>query len=114
MAIVSWTIDLTSVPGTGRKTHTLIKVILQLTSANSANPKPLRVLVCDRSNLAVEKTPGGCWSFWRRSRRADWRSRLRYVRRQCAVDSTLNVKAGRSDEDIEVITWPALDPRAPR
>ncbi|PFH51125.1 hypothetical protein AMATHDRAFT_143203 [Amanita thiersii Skay4041] len=40
-------------PGTG-KTHTLIEIIRQLTSASSSNPKPLRLLVCGASNLSVD------------------------------------------------------------
>lgn len=40
-------------PGTG-KTHTLIEIIRQLTSQSPANPRPLRLLVCGASNLAVD------------------------------------------------------------
>ncbi|KAF6751163.1 P-loop containing nucleoside triphosphate hydrolase protein [Ephemerocybe angulata] len=40
-------------PGTG-KTHTLIEIIRQLTSQSDANPRPLRLLVCGASNLAVD------------------------------------------------------------
>lgn len=40
-------------PGTG-KTHTLIEIIRQLTSQSEANPKPLRLLICGASNLAVD------------------------------------------------------------
>lgn len=41
------------VAGTG-KTHTLIEIIRQLTSQSPANPRPLRLLVCGASNLAVD------------------------------------------------------------
>lgn len=39
--------------GTG-KTHTLIEIIRQLTTATSANPHPKRLLVCGASNLSVD------------------------------------------------------------
>lgn len=40
-------------PGTG-KTHTLIEIIRQLTSVSEHNPRPLRLLICGASNLAVD------------------------------------------------------------
>ena len=88
--------------GTG-KTHTLIEIIRQLTSVSSTNPKPLRVLVCGASNLAVDNILERLLAL----PVAKSESRLKVTRvghpaRVMSDDnvlgSTLDMKAGRSDE----------------
>lgn len=88
--------------GTG-KTHTLIEIIRQLTSVTASNAKPLRVLVCGASNLSVDNilerllalpTPekGEKLKITRVGHPA------RVVNHEGVLDSTLEVKAGRTDQ----------------
>jgi len=95
-----------STAGTG-KTHTLIEVIRQLTSVSSANPKSLRVLVCGASNLAVDNILERLLAL----PVAKSENRLKVTRvghparvmsDDNVLDSTLDVKAGRSDEVSDV------------
>ncbi len=88
--------------GTG-KTHTLIEIIRQLTVITPVNPRPLRLLVCGASNLSVDNilerllalpTPpqGERLSVTRIGHPA------RVIQNEDALNSTLEVQAGRSDE----------------
>ncbi|KAI0088229.1 P-loop containing nucleoside triphosphate hydrolase protein [Irpex rosettiformis] len=89
-------------PGTG-KTHTLIEIIRQLTSTLDNNSKPLRVLVCGASNLSVDnilqrllelpKTEGNTPLKVTRVGHP-----ARVMAHEGILDSTLEVKAGRSDQ----------------
>jgi len=88
--------------GTG-KTHTLIEVIRQLTSAGSARPKPLRVLVCGASNLAVDNILKRLLAL--PVTKSESRLKVMRVGHPARVmsddnvlDSTLDMKAGMSDE----------------
>ena len=94
--------------GTG-KTHTLIEVIRQFTSVSPANPKPLRVLVCGASNLAVDNILERLLAL--PVTKSEGRLKVTRVGHPARVmsddnvlDSTLDVKAGRSDEVSEVIS----------
>ncbi|KAI0321507.1 P-loop containing nucleoside triphosphate hydrolase protein [Amylostereum chailletii] len=89
-------------PGTG-KTHTLIEIIRQLTSVSASNPKPLRLLVCGASNLSVDNIlerllalPVGAKSERLKVTRIGHPARV--MANQGVLDSTLEVKAGRSDQ----------------
>ena len=93
--------------GTG-KTHTLIEIVRQLTSASSANPKPLRVLVCGASNLAVDNILERLLAL--PVTKSESRINVTRVGHPARVmsddnvlDSTLDMKAGRSDEVSEVV-----------
>jgi len=93
--------------GTG-KTHTLIEIIRQLTSVSSANPKPLRILVCGASNLAVDNVLERLLSL--PVTKSENRLKVTRVGHPARVmsddnvlDSTLDMKAGRSDEVRESI-----------
>ncbi|KAJ7639809.1 P-loop containing nucleoside triphosphate hydrolase protein [Mycena polygramma] len=89
-------------PGTG-KTHTLIEIIRQLTAVSPANPKPLRLLVCGASNLSVDNIlerllalpPGEKGSRLRVTRIGH---PARVMSHQGILDSTLDVKAGRTEQ----------------
>ena len=94
--------------GTG-KTHTLIEIIRQLTSVSSVNPRPLRILVCGASNLAVDNVlerllalpvtkSGSKLKVTRVGHPA------RVMSDEDVLDSTLDMKAGRSDEVSEVVS----------
>jgi len=98
--------------GTG-KTHTLIEVIRQLTSVGPANPKPLRVLVCSASNLAVDNILERLLAL--PVAKSEGRLKVTRVGHPARVmsdenilDSTLDMKAGRSDEVSEVISLNGL------
>ncbi|KAK7042498.1 AAA domain-containing protein [Favolaschia claudopus] len=89
-------------PGTG-KTHTLIELIRQLTTVSSANPKALRLLVCGASNLSVDNILERLLAL----PVADKGSKLKVTRighparvmsHQGVLDSTLDVKAGRTEQ----------------
>jgi DNA polymerase alpha-associated DNA helicase A len=93
---------LTSSEGTG-KTHTLIEIIRQLTSVSPANPKSLRLLVCGASNLAVDNIlerllalPVSKKSDKLKITRVGHPARV--MSGQGILDSTLEVKASRSDQ----------------
>ncbi|KAG6841057.1 hypothetical protein C0991_002268 [Blastosporella zonata] len=89
-------------PGTG-KTHTLIELIRQFTSISSYNPKPLRLLVCGASNLSVDNIlerllalpvpeKGDKLKVTRIGHPA------RVMAREGILDSTLEVKATRTEQ----------------
>ena len=95
--------------GTG-KTHTLIEVIRQMASESSANPRPLRVLVCGASNLAVDNILERLLAL--PTTKSESRLKITRVGHPARVmsddnilDSTLDVKAGRSDE-VSVVNSP--------
>lgn len=88
--------------GTG-KTHTLIEIIRQLTTATSVNPKPLRLLICGASNLSVDNilerllalpapTKGERVKFTRIGHPA------RVMANDGVLDATLEAKSYRSDQ----------------
>ncbi|KAJ7178081.1 AAA domain-containing protein [Mycena filopes] len=90
-------------PGTG-KTHTLIEIIRQLTSISPANPKPLRLLVCGASNLSVDNILERLLALPAGEKATD---KLKVTRighparvmaHQGILDSTLEVKAGRTEQ----------------
>lgn len=92
--------------GTG-KTHTLIEIIRQLTSVSSVNPKPLRVLVCGASNLAVDNILERLLALpVAKSENRISVTRVGHPARVMSDDnvlsSTLDMKAERSDEVSEV------------
>ncbi|GJE86304.1 P-loop containing nucleoside triphosphate hydrolase [Phanerochaete sordida] len=88
-------------PGTG-KTHTLIEIIRQMTTVTSANPKPLRLLVCGASNLSVDNIlerllalplpPSG-----EKLKITRIGHPARVMANQGVLDATLEVKAGKTD-----------------
>ncbi|CAA7266201.1 unnamed protein product [Cyclocybe aegerita] len=89
-------------PGTG-KTHTLIEIIRQLTSETPTNPNPKRVLVCGASNLSVDNILERLLAL----PIADKSQRLKVTRighparvmaQENVIDSTLEVKATRTDQ----------------
>ncbi|KAJ6463958.1 AAA domain-containing protein [Mycena sanguinolenta] len=89
-------------PGTG-KTHTLIEIIRQLTTVSLANPKPLRLLVCGASNLSVDNIlerllalPAGEKGNKIKVTRIGHPARV--MSHQGILDSTLEVKAGRTEQ----------------
>lgn len=88
-------------PGTG-KTHTLIEIIRQLTTASLANPKPLRLLVCGASNLSVDNIlerllalPVPASGEKVKITRVGHPARV--MAHQGVLDATLEAKAGRTD-----------------
>ncbi|TFY81728.1 hypothetical protein EWM64_g2284 [Hericium alpestre] len=89
-------------PGTG-KTHTLIELIRQLTSATPSNPKPLRLLVCGASNLSVDNILERLLALPPPSSGARLKvTRVghpaRIMAKEGMLNATLEVKAGRSDQ----------------
>jgi DNA polymerase alpha-associated DNA helicase A len=88
--------------GTG-KTHTLIEIVRQLTSITPYNPKPLRLLVCGASNLSVDNIlerllalPPGAKGEKIAVTRIGHPARV--MSHEGVLDSTLEVKAGRTDQ----------------
>ena len=88
--------------GTG-KTHTLIEIIRQLTSVTASNTKPLRLLVCGASNLSVDNIlerllalPAPEKGEKLKITRVGHPARV--VNHEGVLDSTLEMKAGRSDQ----------------
>ncbi|KAI0926477.1 hypothetical protein AcV7_005407 [Taiwanofungus camphoratus] len=90
-------------PGTG-KTHTLIEIIRQLTSATPYNPKPLRILICGASNLSVDNILERLLALPPQSGSKLKVTRVGHPARVMAhegvLDSTLEVKAGRSEQAV--------------
>ncbi|KAF8208137.1 AAA domain-containing protein [Mycena galopus ATCC 62051] len=89
-------------PGTG-KTHTLIEIIRQLTSVSLANPKPLRLLVCGASNLSVDNILERLLALPASEKGSKIKvTRIghpaRVMSHQGILDSTLEVKAGRTEQ----------------
>ncbi|EPS95334.1 hypothetical protein FOMPIDRAFT_1132627 [Fomitopsis schrenkii] len=89
-------------PGTG-KTHTLIELIRQLTSVTTANPKPLRLLVCGASNLSVDNILERLLALPAPANGAKLKlTRVGHPARVMAhdgvLDATLEMKASRSDQ----------------
>ncbi|KAJ7130315.1 AAA domain-containing protein [Mycena epipterygia] len=91
-------------PGTG-KTHTLIEIIRQLTSISPANPKPLRLLVCGASNLSVDNIlerllalPASDKATKMKVTRIGHPARV--MAHQGILDSTLEVKASRTEQAV--------------
>ncbi|KAL7283392.1 hypothetical protein ACG7TL_002822 [Trametes sanguinea] len=89
-------------PGTG-KTHTLIELIRQLTTATPSNPKPLRLLVCGASNMSVDNILERLLAL----PAPESGSKLKVTRvghparvmaQEDVIDATLEVKASRSDQ----------------
>jgi DNA polymerase alpha-associated DNA helicase A len=95
--------------GTG-KTHTLIEVIRQLTTASTSNSKPNRVLVCGASNLSVDNILERLLAL----PAADKAEKLKVTRighparvmsHEGILDSTLDVKATRTDQvSVNLVT----------
>lgn len=87
--------------GTG-KTHTLIEIIRQLTTVSPANPKPLRLLVCGASNLSVDNILERLLLLSPEKGHKLKVTRIGHPARIMAhegiLDSTLEVKAGRTDQ----------------
>lgn len=90
--------------GTG-KTHTLVEIIRQLTSATPANPKPQRLLVCGASNLAVDNILERLLALSPAKKSKDGPLRATRVGHPARVmanadvlDATLEARAGRSDQ----------------
>ncbi|KAJ7845929.1 AAA domain-containing protein [Mycena leptocephala] len=87
------------------KTHTLIEIIRQLTTISPAIPKPLRLLVCGASNLSVDNIlerllalpPGEKGSKLKVTRIGH---PARVMSHQGILDSTLEVKAGRTEQAV--------------
>ncbi|KAI1795876.1 P-loop containing nucleoside triphosphate hydrolase protein [Ganoderma leucocontextum] len=91
-------------PGTG-KTHTLIELIRQLTTATPSNPKPLRLLVCGASNLSVDNIlerllalPASEDGKKLKVTRVGHPARV--MNQEDVIEATLEVKASRSDQAI--------------
>ncbi|KAG5648763.1 hypothetical protein DXG03_000111 [Asterophora parasitica] len=91
-------------PGTG-KTHTLIELVRQLTSVSSHNPKPLKLLVCGASNLSVDNVlerllalPPGEKGQKLKVTRIGHPARV--IANEGILDSTLEVKATRTDQVV--------------
>lgn len=89
--------------GTG-KTHTLIEVIRQLTTVTPSNPKPSRLLICGASNLSVDNILERLLALPSPENGSE---RLKVTRvghparvmaHEGVLESTLEVKAGRSDQ----------------
>ncbi|KAA1474386.1 P-loop containing nucleoside triphosphate hydrolase protein [Dentipellis sp. KUC8613] len=105
-------------PGTG-KTHTLIELIQQLTSATPSNPKPQRLLVCGASNLSVDNIlerllalPLPASGHKLKVTRVGHPARV--MAKEGVLEATLEVKAGRSDQaalarDVKEELQTALD-----
>ena len=88
--------------GTG-KTHTLIEVIRQLTTASASNPKVNRVLVCGASNLSVDNILERLLALPVLDKAAKLKvTRIghpaRVMSHEGVLDSTLDVKATRTDQ----------------
>ena len=88
--------------GTG-KTHTLIEVIRQLTTASPSNPKANRVLVCGASNLSVDNILERLLALPAPDKVAKLKvTRIghpaRVMSHEGILDSTLEVKATRTDQ----------------
>lgn len=90
-------------PGTG-KTHTIIEIIRQLTSVSDYSPTPKRLLVCGASNLSVDNILERLLALPAPTKVTD---KLRVTRlghparvmaHQGVLDSTLEVKASRTDQ----------------
>ncbi|KAF8916657.1 AAA domain-containing protein, partial [Mucidula mucida] len=75
-------------PGTG-KTHTLIEIIRQLTHSPAPDGKPRRLLVCGASNLSVDNIL---------ERLDPIGHPARVMAHEGVLDSTLEVKASRTDQ----------------
>ncbi|KAJ7720843.1 AAA domain-containing protein [Mycena metata] len=91
-------------PEAREKTHTLIEIIRQLTSITPANPKPLRLLVCGASNLSVDNILERLLAL-PASEKATGKLKVtrighpaRVMAHQGILDSTLEVKAGRTEQ----------------
>lgn len=96
--------------GTG-KTHTLIEVIRQLTTASTTNPKASRVLVCGASNLSVDNILERLLALPVLDKAAKLKvTRIghpaRVLSHEGILDSTLEVKATRTDQvSVNSATW---------
>lgn len=97
------------VTGTG-KTHTLIEIIRQLTTVTPSNPKVLRLLICGASNLSVDNilerllalpAPEGGSPPLKVTRVGH---PARVMAHEGVLESTLEVKAGRSDQ-VPIFFW---------
>ncbi|KAJ6590950.1 P-loop containing nucleoside triphosphate hydrolase protein [Mycena vulgaris] len=91
-------------PGTG-KTHTLIEIIRQLTTTSPTNPKPLRLLVCGASNLSVDNILERLLALPSDEKGAKLKvTRIghpaRVMAHQGILDSTLEVKASRTEQAV--------------
>ncbi|KDQ50200.1 hypothetical protein JAAARDRAFT_186433 [Jaapia argillacea MUCL 33604] len=89
-------------PGTG-KTHTLIEIIRQLTTITATNPRRQRLLVCGASNLSVDNIVERLIALPAAEKGEKLKvTRLGHPARVMAhegvLDSTLDAKAGRSDQ----------------
>ncbi|KAJ7507151.1 AAA domain-containing protein [Mycena galericulata] len=87
------------------KLHTLIEIIRQSTTVSPANPKPLRLLVCGASNLSVDNILERLLAL----PVAEKASKLKVTRighparvmaQQGILDSTLEVKARRTEQAV--------------
>ncbi|KAG6888621.1 hypothetical protein C0992_008031 [Termitomyces sp. T32_za158] len=88
--------------GTG-KTHTLVELIRQLTSISSYNPMPLKLLVCGASNLSVDNILERLLALPVPEKGARLKvTRIghpaRVMSHEGIIDSTLEVKATRTDQ----------------
>ncbi|KZT22299.1 P-loop containing nucleoside triphosphate hydrolase protein [Neolentinus lepideus HHB14362 ss-1] len=92
-------------PGTG-KTHTLIEIIRQLTATSTANPKPLRLLVCGASNLSVDNIVERLVALPSIGEKGE-KEKLKITRighparvmaHEGVLDATLDAKTGRSEQ----------------
>ena len=102
--------------GTG-KTHTLIEIIRQLTSASTSNSKAKRVLVCGASNLSVDNILERLLALPVPDKAAKLKvTRIghpaRVMSHEGVLDSTLDVKATRTDQ-VSVKFWPPEWKRIP-
>ena len=86
----------------------MIEIIRQLTSVSSANQKPLRILVCGASNLAVDNVLERLLAL--PVTKSENRLKVTRVGHPARVmsddnvlDSTLDMKAGRSDEVRKIV-----------
>ncbi|KAJ7481461.1 P-loop containing nucleoside triphosphate hydrolase protein [Mycena latifolia] len=91
-------------PGTG-KTHTLIEIIRQLTTTSPTNPKPLRLLVCGASNLSVDNILERLLALpseenGRKLKVTRIGHPARVMAHQGILDSTLEVKASRTEQAV--------------
>jgi DNA polymerase alpha-associated DNA helicase A len=90
--------------GTG-KTHTLIEIIRQLTTASHSNARPQRLLVCGASNLSVDNilerllalpsSPPGVSGTLVATRVGH---PARVMANEDVLGATLEVRAGKSDQ----------------
>ncbi|KAF5392749.1 hypothetical protein D9757_000845 [Collybiopsis confluens] len=99
-------------PGTG-KTHTLIEIIRQLTTTTTASESPKRILVCGASNISVDNILERLLALPAAS---DDQSQARntnikvtrighparVMTHQGILDSTLDIKAARTDQAVLV------------